>query len=136
VGERDNAFYALSLEGGDGGGGGGVGDEITFTAIYDEIFVAEGCNTTSCHGGNQGNLNMSTRDDAYANLVGVPASGPLCASSGLVRVVPGEPEASLLLDKVSNDPPVCGDLMPPANPLDDQQIERIRSWIAEGAQND
>jgi hypothetical protein len=42
----------------------------------------------------------------------------------------------LLLDKVSNDPPVCGDLMPPANPLDDQQIERIRSWIAEGAQND
>jgi polyvinyl alcohol dehydrogenase (cytochrome) len=139
VGENDNAFYALSLEGGggDGGGGGGGGDAITFTAIYDDIFVTKGgCNTTSCHGGNQGNLNMSTRDDAYSNLVGVPASGVLCGSSGLVRVVPGDPGASLLLDKVSGDPPACGDPMPPANPLDAQDIERIRRWIADGAKDD
>jgi polyvinyl alcohol dehydrogenase (cytochrome) len=132
VGENDNTFYALGLRGGEPSQGGGGGGVATFTSIYNDIFVARGCNTTSCHGSNLGELDMSTRDVAYSNLVGAPAAGPPCGASGLARVSPGDP-ASLLLDKVSSQPPVCGDPMPPTGRLSDDEIARIQQWIADGA---
>jgi polyvinyl alcohol dehydrogenase (cytochrome) len=137
VGTPNRMLHVLSLDGqGGGGNNGGPTFEPTFSAIFEEIFVADGCNTTSCHGGNQGNLSMNTRDQAYANLVGTPAAGASCAASGLVRVVAGDPAASLLLDKVSSTTPVCGTAMPPAGPLDERQVEQIREWIARGALDD
>src|SRR5262249_18563714 len=52
VGEVDRKFFVLGLPGdaggGGGGGGGGPSPETTFSAIYDDIFVAAGCNTASC----------------------------------------------------------------------------------------
>jgi polyvinyl alcohol dehydrogenase (cytochrome) len=135
AGENDNTFYALGLDReGEGSEGGDEGD-ATFTSIYRDIFVKRGCNTTSCHGANQGNLDMSTRDVAYSNLVDVAATGSLCEESGLIRVIPGDP-ASLLLDKVSNKPPACGDPMPPEQSLSDAEIDRIRKWIEDGAADD
>ncbi|HZR79513.1 MAG TPA: PQQ-binding-like beta-propeller repeat protein [Candidatus Binatia bacterium] len=137
VGTPNRMVQVLSLEGGGGGGGGGGPTfDPTLSAIYDEIIVAKGCTTTSCHGSNQGNLSMRTKDEAYGNLVGVPAAGPSCASSGLVRVVAGDPAASLLLDKVSHATPVCGGPMPPTGPLSQQEIDQIRQWIERGAPND
>jgi hypothetical protein len=79
---------------------------------------------------------MSTRDEAYANLVSVPASGPLCSAVGIDRVEPGDPANSLLFDKITAETPVCGDRMPPAAPLPEESIARIRAWIEGGAPDD
>jgi polyvinyl alcohol dehydrogenase (cytochrome) len=107
----------------------------SFTEIYDEIFVGTGCAGGGCHGSGAGELSMETKEIAYNELVDVPAGGAPCVSSGLIRVVPGDPDASLLVNKISGDP-VCGDTMPIAGSLTEEQIERIRSWIARGAPND
>ena len=142
VGARDRSLHALALP-----------DEFTpgptpsptpsetpggvaFSTIYDQIIVEDGCNTAFCHGGNQGNLSMTSKEEAYANLVGVPAAGASCAGSGLNRVEPGDPSRSLLFDKISQARPVCGELMPPGAMLSEQEIEQVRNWIERGAPND
>ena len=79
---------------------------------------------------------QASRDDAYRELVGAPAAGQGCASSGLLRVVPGEPDASLLLEKVATRNPSCGDPMPVASMLATHRIEQIRAWIERGAADD
>jgi hypothetical protein len=141
VGTVNRKFHVLALPG-DGGPGPGPGPEPspsgepTFTAVYDEVFVGEGCNTPLCHGGSAGNLSMATKDAAYEALVNAPAAGELCAASGLIRVVPGDPEASLLFDKVASRTPVCGDPMPIAAALPADKIEQLRRWIELGAPND
>jgi hypothetical protein len=83
---------------------------------------------------------LSTQDEAYAQLVGVPADGPKCADAGVGRVVPGHPETSLVHLKVQNPAPpgLCGDPMPPGGrlPLDARDIAQIDEWITRGAAND
>ncbi|MFM7142316.1 MAG: PQQ-binding-like beta-propeller repeat protein [Alphaproteobacteria bacterium] len=137
VGKPGRMLHVLSLEGGGGGGGGGgTTGAPTFTAIWNEIFVPTGCNTGSCHGGGAGGLSMASKDEAWRDLVNVVSDGPACASTGLVRVVPGDPDASLLVDKIAVRPPVCGSAMPFAGPLDSKQVEQVREWIRRGAAND
>jgi polyvinyl alcohol dehydrogenase (cytochrome) len=110
--------------------------ETTFTAVYDQIFVGEGCNTPLCHGGGAGNLAMTSREDAYLALVSAPAAGEPCAASGLLRIEPGNPEGSLLWQKVASRSPICGDPMPISAMLPDERIEQLRGWIERGAPND
>ncbi len=132
---RGRDFYVLSLDGRGTGGPSGPGDGVTFTAIYDDILIGQGCNTSSCHGANAGNLQMTTRDEAYASLVGAPASGFACAEVDLDRVVPGDPEASLLMNKIETATPLCGGPMPPGGSLSPEDIARVRRWIEDGAQD-
>ncbi len=119
-------------------------DPNSFSAVYKDIIVGVGCNGGAlCHGGMVGNLTMTTKDQAYAALVGVPAMGMNlvttmnktmdCKDSGLTRVVPFMPEASLLMLKVERMPP-CGDPMP-VTPLAPEKVEQIRAWITSGALN-
>lgn len=141
VGTVDRKLYVLALPDDPGAGGGPrpvptPSGDPTFHAVYDEIIVGEGCNTPLCHGGGAGGLAMTTRDGAYEALVGAPAAGPFCDSSGLLRVVPGDPEASLLWEKVASRAPRCGDPMPISAMLAERQVEQIREWIARGAAND
>ena len=71
---------------------------------------------------------------AYAALVGQTSTSSKCG--GRVLVVPGQPDMSLLLQKLGESPP-CGSRMPVGGmPLSDVQLEMIRSWIAAGAMND
>ena len=105
----------------------------TFTAVYSEIIVARGC--TGCHG-TLGALAMNSKAEAYAQLVNVPAAGAPCVATGMLRVAPGNPDASLLVDKVSKAQPVCGDVMPPSGVLTAPEIEQLRAWIQAGAKND
>ncbi len=132
---RGRDFFVLSLDGRGTGGSTGPGDGTTFTAIYDDIIVGQGCNTSSCHGANQGNLQMTTRNEAYANLVGVPASGFACTEVDLDRVEPGAPGASLLLNKLVATLPLCGGPMPPTEGLSPEDIARVRKWIEDGAKD-
>jgi len=82
-----------------------------------------------CHGAG-GNAGLDLRASAGpAALVNVAATG--YAGS---RVVPGDPDASVLTRKLQGDP-TTGDRMPLGGALSAGQIETIRSWIAAGALN-
>jgi len=140
VGERESTLYALSLPGDDGPTpeptASPAPSDATFTSIYDDIFVGAGCATGSCHGANAGELSFASRQVAYDELVGVGAQGVVCAPTGMLRVDPGNPGGSLLMDKIASEEPSCGDGMPISGMLEPEQIERIRMWIARGAPND
>jgi hypothetical protein len=55
-------------------------------------------------------------------------------NSGANIVVPGDPCASVIVQKVSNGPPF-GARMPPSGPpfMSPEEIALLRDWIAEGA---
>ena len=54
------------------------------------------------------------------------------------RVLPAAPDSSYLLQKLASDAPKVGSRMPADGPpfLAASEIELIRTWIVEGAQND
>jgi polyvinyl alcohol dehydrogenase (cytochrome) len=138
LGKPDQTLHALSLDGtGTVGPDAGTGDPGTFTAIYNQLIVGRGCNTIFCHGAAAGNLLLSSQAQAYQNMVNVTATGAACGSSGAKRIEPGNPGASLLLEKISSATPRCGTVMPPGGsvtvPAD--LIEQVRAWIAAGAPN-
>ncbi len=113
----------------------------TFTAIYAMLYPSNTnarCNV--CHGmppNNISNGNLAVGSDkatAHAALVGKVSTSSNC--KGRPLVVAGDPGASLLLDKLSENPP-CGSRMPlGGNLLTDDQREMVRSWIAAGAKDD
>lgn len=116
----------------------------SFKAIYAEI-LAPKCATSFCHvATNRAGLNMTSASLAYMRLVNVKAGElerdpyALCKESGLTRVVPGDPDASLLILKLA--PPAsgvpCGKVMPEnQKALPETELTRIRRWIAQGAAN-
>jgi hypothetical protein len=117
----------------------------TFLAVYREVFCVAGCADSYCHGsrGESGGLSFETPAIAYAQLVGAsagpaPAAGPIgCASSELLRVVPGDAQRSLLYRKLSDAAPPCGARMPlDRRPLSASQLEQLRTWIERGAHAD
>jgi polyvinyl alcohol dehydrogenase (cytochrome) len=121
-------------------------DAPTFTNFYTRI-IAKSCIDAQCHGSTaQGSLQMVSPIGAYSSLVNVPASGKCagpdgglvsscgCGTSGKVRVVPGKPEESLLVEKLGGNP-TCGDRMPPTGePLSDDLQNLVKNWIRAGAQ--
>lgn len=76
-------------------------------------------------------------ETAYMNLVNQPAGNSRpdfkCKDSGLIRVVPGDPEHSLMYLKLTNPP--CGSKMPSgiAGMATPEQLELVRQWILDGA---
>jgi hypothetical protein len=95
-----------------------------------EVFFARLC--TACHAGASAarGLDLSPAA-AYDELVRVPSE----ERSALARVEPGAPERSYLVIKLAGGREMSGRRMPrnqPARP--DDEIERVRTWIAEGAQ--
>jgi len=109
----------------------------TYAAIYDQVLLPN-CALVFCHAGTGDYLVITNKDDGYAALVNQPAQGPECAPTGLKRVEPGHPEASLFYLKVTNPP--CGSKMPllyadASGSLDPRQIDQIGQWIDAGAPN-
>jgi hypothetical protein len=110
----------------------------TLTSIQQNIFNAPdssgrpGC--ISCHNANGARINGLSLVEgvSYGSLVGVASTG----RPGAVRVVPGSPDASYLLNKVLGTD-IVGDRMPRLGPyLSDGQIRILRRWIELGAKND
>lgn len=116
------------------------GLEPTFSSIQREIFSstdAAGRNAcVACHTNvgriPAGGLNLLP-DASYAALVGVPS----VTNPGGTRVIPGDPDASILIRKVEGAPGIVGQRMPLGGPpfLTAGQIQIIRRWIELGAQN-
>ncbi len=99
-----------------------------FAAVEREILVPK-CAGEGCHSGPEpaGGLDLSA-GRAYESLVGIPS----VRRPERKRVVPGAPERSYLMERLTpgGDTPK----MPPgAAPLSAGEVARIRNWIAGGA---
>jgi hypothetical protein len=109
---------------------GTTGGPVSFAADIEPLLDGT-CARPGCHTGvvpAQG-LDLSS-GSAYASLVAVPASQ---CSDGRVRVAPGDPDASYLVDKLLGVDLCAGTLMPKGAPLTPAQIQIIRDWVAAGA---
>jgi hypothetical protein len=106
----------------------------TFGYIYANAFKS--CTLATCHGAGIAGVDMSSRQAAYASLVNQPPQ-PMgrCESTHLARVVPFEPDKSLLVAKLEISAP-CGQQMPIGGLLPSAQRDLIRMWIAQGALDD
>lgn len=80
-------------------------------------------NCTSCHGSQSG-VTLTSYEEVMSSVGN---------QYGTEIVVPNEPDESPLVDKIEANPEF-GSRMPQGGPnLSDEQIELIRTWIAEGA---
>lgn len=98
---------------------------VSFSEDVQPIFESR---CTGCHPGNA-DLDL-TADVSYENLVGVQSTG-----YNAIRVAAGDADSSVLYNKVA-DTGVYGAVMPATGaPLTTGQIETIRNWIEEGAED-
>ena len=99
----------------------------------------EGSCVASCHDGDEdlgvyedSLLDLSTQELAYQELLGA-AEGDDCGGMGDL-VVPNDPEASILIDKLQNEDPSCGASMPAGLPiLPENYLAPIIEWVNNGA---
>jgi hypothetical protein len=113
--------------------------EPTFSSIQANIFESAdsagrvaciGCHTSTGRAPAAG-LNLN-HDVAYDQLVNVASRN----KPGAVRIVPGNPDASYLVQKVEGAPGIVGMRMPFSGApfLTDGQLLILRRWIELGAQ--
>lgn len=99
--------------GNNGGGGNGGGATVSYALDIQPLF-AQDC--TLCHGG-AGNYSVETYEQT--------------ALTG--RVIPGNPDASILIRRLEGTEPPQMPLDAP--PLTQPEIDRVRQWILEGAED-
>src|SRR5206468_11973127 len=116
--------------------GGGSGDNAppaglqpTLASIQDNVFTVT-CAVPGCHGGAgaQQGLRLDPGFSA-GNLINVPSP----RDPNLIRVVPGDPDASFIIQKLQGTQ-TLGDRMPDGGPyLTTATVNVIRQWIQDGA---
>ncbi|HSX85223.1 MAG TPA: hypothetical protein VLE50_07430 [Cellvibrio sp.] len=105
------------------------GNEITLAQLQQNIF---GAICTNCHTGATAprGLRLDSEENSYAFLVSRSAD----EIPALMRVNPGKPDESYLIKKLEGAADIVGARMPLGGPyLSQQQIDQVRSWIANGA---
>jgi len=110
-------------------GGGGGGDCDGFALIQDR------CGTAGCHGANSAQGGFGVSESAFAGFVDEPSTLFDCDS---VFIDSGDPEASLIYTKLSQDfPQGCGNLQMPANGdfLSDDEAACVLSYLTQVAGN-
>ena len=103
-----------------------------FSEIQANVFTPT-CATTGCHqgaGAPQG-LRLDVAN-SYGLLVGVPSS----QASGVVRVAPGDPNNSYLIQKLEGAASVGAQMPLNAPSVEQASIDVIRQWITDGAIDD
>jgi hypothetical protein len=110
-----------------GEGGGDVPLEPTFASIQHNVFTPV---CTACHAGAAAPRGLRLdADNSHAQLVGVTSD----EVASLLRVAPGDPDASYLVHKLEGSAAV-GARMPLGGPyLDAATMAVIRQWIGRGA---
>ena len=105
--------------------------EPTLAAIQANVFSVN-CAVSGCHAG--ASAQQGLRLDP-----GFSAGNLICVHSprdpALIRVIPGDPDGSFIIQKLEGRPaPLLGDQMPQGGPyLDQSTIDVIRQWIKDGA---
>jgi hypothetical protein len=123
-----------------------TGLEPTFSSLHTKVFaVSCGTDGGSCHSkegsADSGGLNLA--DDPYSALLGTdgkgaPAQNIAGNAKDLHRVVPGDPDHSFLVIKLSTrtgQDPAYGSGMPFTDPgsVCPDALSTIRAWITAGA---
>lgn len=114
-----------------------VEPEPPAASAFDEIqatIFTPSCALSGCHAGANAQQQMDLSEGrSYGSIVGVPSR----ERPDLLRVDPGDPDASYLLMKIEGAPGIVGARMPLGrSPLSAAQIALVRSWIADGATED
>jgi hypothetical protein len=110
-----------------GSGGGPEPLTATFQSIQDNVFTPI-CSV--CHAG--GAAPQGLRLDAvnsYAMIVGVPST----EESGILRIKPGDPDNSYLVQKIEGHAAVGAQMPFGGPPLPAATIAVIRQWVTDGA---
>ena len=117
--------------------------EPTWASVFEDLLQGRGCAAVRCHGGGDPNAGFEISEDAsvtYRSLVDAQASGSDetdggCGAMGGTLVVPTQPDASLLIQKLraAGDDDVCGRSMPRNGHVREDDIQAIEQWIREGA---
>ena len=102
---------------------------VSFRNDIQPIFT-NNCVNVGCHPGGGAPFSLRS-DDSYNGLVNVDATMGPCA--GIKRVLPGNADNSALIKRLEG---TCGTRMPSgADQLSATNIQRIRTWITQGALN-
>jgi hypothetical protein len=114
----------------------GVDQPLASWSYIHPAIIAPSCATASCHSNpsSLAGLDLSTREGAYAFLVGRTCEAPPHAGDAPGNFVfPYEPERSRLLYLLRGDQ---SRVMPPDVPLPEVEVSLIERWILEGARCD
>ena len=107
------------------------GATVSFQDDIVPLLERAGCSSIACHGGPFPSSGYSLATYAGAFGPGVQAN-----LFGLCNVVPGDPDASYLIEKIQPGPRF-GQQMPSLRPpLSTDDMELLRTWIIEGAGDD
>jgi hypothetical protein len=104
----------------------------------DAKYFSFSCVFGGCHEASsaEGGLNLEAAD-LHGQLVNVPAHDENAGPRGKIRVVPGDPEASFLVQKLEGRQARDeGNIMPDGTdePIDPNcRIKMLRQWISDGA---
>jgi cytochrome c5 len=100
-----------------------------FKAIQDNVFTPV---CIVCHAGAAAPLGLKLdADNSYAFLVGMASS----EEPGILRVNPGDPDNSYLIQKLEGTAKVGGQMPLGRSAIPQETIDLIRQWIAEGAED-
>ncbi len=103
---------------------------VTFSQIQSTVFN-QSCAFSGCHGNGSTSGSLSLEEgEAYGNLVNVTSP-----NYSVVRVIPNDPDGSLLYMKITGNPQ-AGGRMPVGGQLSQVAIDKIKRWIENGAPND
>ena len=108
---------------------------VSFAQAVQPILTTS-CAKATCHSGGTPKAGLSLVDGmSHAELVNVEAGQ---CEDGRMRVLPGEPSMSYIIDKVMKVDLCAGKKMPPAagSMLDPAEIQVISDWICGGALDD
>lgn len=125
---------AMAACSGDDSGPPPVTVEPTLASIQREIFTPT-CATSNCHSSAQGEGGLVLVAGAsHENLFEVVPSTRDAMLQGMLRVDPGDPVNSFLIEKLRGVPATKGRRMPYDGPyLSDGEIDVIEEWITNGA---
>ena len=111
--------------------------EPTLSSIQENIF-SPGCNFDGCHDSSAGGELSLEPGNSFAQLVNVAPDDTTAQGDGYLRVDPGSPSTSYLYLLLDPDTvPAYAELMPKTPPvaIDPDELEAVRLWIEEGAQD-
>ena len=101
---------------------------VTLTQLQSEVFSPR---CAGCHPPNGGGLDLRS-GQTWASAVNVNSS----EQPSLKRIAPGDPDNSYLYRKLVGGPSISGSRMPQGGPfLSQADLDKLRQWIADGAQN-
>jgi hypothetical protein len=107
--------------------------EPRLSVLNEEIFVPSCALSKSCHFGSAPKEGLDLSGAIWSRIVNRPSA----QLPERKLVVPGDPDASYLYEKVSRPMPARGVRMPNTSPpLEPRALDALRAWIAAGAKDD